>query len=272
MIFQDLEKCFTRAFLFSFNKKKFLFSYPFVFLAAIIFIFFKSMTITANIWVQLSRVFLPIFISFAILLILGTFLIRIHYHEVKSLTCSYREILKKSSSQVLSTFYISVPIIFIFLVLWVIFGIFVGIKNIPHIGSFIGVFMSIIPFLIILSVILLVIFNVAVLFFIAPELSLSQKKKKELIKSISLNFRKNLFANLVLFFIAVILVCIVLFILFLSTIYTKTYFALPINNIYSGFVSFFLMIPFTLFLTPFIIFFFNFALESFNLLKVGQEK
>lgn len=267
---QDLERCFSRAFYFSFNKKKLLFSYPFVFLAGLVFIFFKSMISSANNWIFISKIFLPLFISFAIFFVLGTLLIKIHYHEVKKLGFSYRDILKKSS-EILNTFYFSVPIIFVFLVLWIIFGIFVGIKNIPHIGSFIGVFLSIIPFLIILMAILLVIFSVGTLFFITPELSLGQKKKKELIKNVFVNFRKNLFINLMLFFIASIVVFIVLFILFLSVSFTKTYFVLPLNNIYSAFTSFFLMIPFTLFLTPFIVFFFNFALESYNLLKSKEE-
>lgn len=272
MIFQNLEKCFTRAFIFSFNKKKLLFSYPFVFLVGIVFVFFRSMTLSANNWVFLCRLFLPIFIAFAIFFILGIFLVRIHYHEVKNLTCSYREILKKSSPLILSTFYISIPVIFIFLVLWVVFGLFVGIKNIPHVGSFFGVFLSIIPFLLILLAILLVVFSVGTLFFISPEMSLSKKKKKELLKSLIFNFKVNLFGNLTLFFIGVLVVFIAYFILFLSIVFTKSYFALPMNNVYAGFMSFFLMIPFTLFLTPFIIFFFNFALESFNLLKVREEK
>ncbi|NGX29718.1 MAG: hypothetical protein K940chlam4_00556 [Candidatus Anoxychlamydiales bacterium] len=266
MIFKDLDKCYTRAFLFSFHKKKLFFTYPFIFLIGIIHIFFKSLSVTSGSWATLSFVFLPIFITFAILFVLGVFLARIYYHDVKNLKCSYLGILKKSVDKISQTFYISILSIITFVVLWIVFGFLAAIKDIPHIGSFIGVFISIIAYLLILFFIVLIILNFLFLFFLTPFISLKPKLKIKGFFEVLKNLKKNIFANSSLFLIALATVFIPALFLYISAALTKSYFAIRLDSIYLGLESFFIMIPFSILITPFVIFFFNFAIESFNIL------
>ncbi|NGX34919.1 MAG: hypothetical protein K1060chlam1_01281 [Candidatus Anoxychlamydiales bacterium] len=271
MILKDLDKFFTRAFLFSFNKKKLFFTYPFIFLIGIIHIFFRSLVAGPGTWTNLSFIFLPIFISFAILFVLGVFLARIYFHDVKNLKCSYMEILKKSVDKISYTFYISILSIVAFVILWIIFGFLAAIKDIPHIGSFIGVFISIVAYILILFFIVLVILNLLFLFFLTPSISLKPKLKIKGFFEILKNLKKNIFVNFSLFLIAVITVFIPAFLLFISASLTKSYFAIRLDSIYLGLESFFIMLPVSILITPFVIFFFNFAIESFNILHKKTE-
>jgi len=272
MILKDLDNCYTRAFLFSFHKKKLFFTYPFIFLIGIIFVFFKSLPQNSGSWSTLSFIFLPIFITFGILFVLGVFLTRIYYHDVKNLKYTYLEILKKSVDKIFQTFYISILSICIFVILWIVFGFLAAIKDIPHIGSFIGVFISIIAYLLILFFIVLVVINFLFLFFLMPSISLKQKLKIKGFFEVLKNLKKNIFANFSLLLIALVTVFIPSVFLYISACFTKSYFAIRLDSIYLGLESFFIMIPFSILITPFVIFFFNFAIESFNILHKIENK
>lgn len=271
MIFKDLDKCFTRAFLFAIQKKKLFFTYPFIFLTGIIFIFFKSINESAGKWANLSFLFLPIFISFAILFVLGIFLTRIYFHDVKNLKCTYMEILKNSVDKVFQTFYISIFSIFTFVIVWIVFGFLAAIKDIPHIGSFIGVFLSIIAYIFILFFIGLVILNLFLLFFITPMIALKSKMKLRLLLQAFKNLKNQIFVNFSLFLIAFVTFLIAVLIFFIAAVLTKSYFAIRLDSIYFGLENFFIMIPFTILITPFVIFFFNFSLEAYNLMKKKED-
>ncbi len=266
MIFKDLDKCYTRAFIFSFHKKKLFFTYPFIFLIGVIHVFFKSLKVSSTTFSSLSFIFLPVFFAFAILFVLGVFLARIYYHEVKHLKCSYMEILKKSIDRISQTFYISIFTIISFVICWIIFGFLAAIKEIPHIGSFIGVFISIIAYLLILFFIVLIILNLSFLFFLIPSLALKPKLKIKGFFEVLKNLKNRVFVNFFLFLIAFITVFIPALFLYVSAVLTKSYFSIRLDSIYLGVESFFIMIPFSVLITPFVIFFFNFAIESFNIL------
>ena len=271
MMFKDLDKCFTRAFIYSFAKKKLFFTYPFIFLIGIIFIFFRTLFQTASKWASLSMIFLPILISFAILFILGIFLTRIYYHEVKNLKCTYLDILKRSVDKVSQTFYISIVSLAAFVILWIVFGLIVAVKEIPHVGSFVGVFLSIVAYVIILFFIALCIFNVLALFFVTPML-LKTKLRIKAFSKIFIDLKNRVFINFVHFLIAIATVLFIAIILLIATYLTKVYFAIRLDSIYIGLESFFIMIPFTILITPFVVFYFNFALEAYNLMHQRESQ
>ncbi len=271
MIFKDLERCFKRAFIHSCNGKKIFFTLPFLFLCGVIIVFCRSLAYISNKWIMLSLIFLPIFFSIAILYMLGAFLIRIYYNEVKSLKVSYTEVIKKSFKTALETLNISIPPALIFFLLWIIFGFFVALKEIPHIGRFIGVMISIIPFLIILCTILLCFFSLLSLFFVVPAMTLKRKKKLELVREVVKNLRKNVIVNITFFFSCMFFVLLGSLILIITAILTKMSFSIPVDSLYIGLQWFFMMIPFILFLTPLVIFFFNVASETYNLLQTKDR-
>ena len=158
------------------------------------------------------------------------------------------------------------------MVLWIVFGFLAVIKDIPHIGSFIGVFISVIAYLVILFFIVLVILNFLLLFFLTPSISLKPKLKiKDFIKILK-SLRNHVFENSSLFLLTIFTFFVPTFFLCISAILTKNYFAIRLDSIYLGLESFFIMLPFSILITPFVIFFFNFAIESYNILQKMDAK
>jgi hypothetical protein len=273
MTFNDLEFCFNRSLSYSFTQKKLLTVFSVLILCGILVGFCRTLAYGSSNWISMSLIFLPIFLSAGILLALGIFIIRLYYHEIKSLKLSYRKILFNSWELIIGTTYLSIPPILIYLLLWVVLGVFILLKELPVIGEFVGVVLAFAPFLIILSSIILVFISLVILFFIAPAIALGEKEKFYLAKTVILRLRENIFRNLLFFFISICpLVFLIGFLSYASHLTGISYIAS--EHLVSISVRwFFLMIPFCLFLTPFVIFFFNFAAEAYNFsIKKGTTK
>jgi hypothetical protein len=246
--------------------------FPLLVLCGILAIFCRALAMESAGWVAMSLTFLPIFLSSGILLSLGVFLIRIYYHEVKGLKGRYREILKHSWRLIIGTSYLSVPPILIYLFLWVIFGIFVFLKEIPQIGAFIGVILTFAPFLIILSSLLLVLVNLFLLFFVSPAVALRPVEKLHFDLGLIRRFRTRLFSNLMFFAVATLPTTLTIGILSLAAILTELHYLVAQQTLSLALQWFFIMLPFCACLTPAIVFFFNFAAESYNLLEIKRKE
>jgi hypothetical protein len=267
----DIEKSFNRAFFLSFSKKKGFFVFPILVLCGILIVFCRSIAYESSGWIAMSMIFLPIFLSSGILLALGVLLTRIYSHEVKNVQMNYRRILSSSWDVLVGSSYLSLPVIVVYLFLWIILGIFLLLKEIPHIGSFIGVILSFAPFLIILSSILLAVFILGLLFFVSPRIGFSSIKKRFKIPDFFSSMKKHLFSYLLYFFIAMIPIMFVVIVLTLAAVVTKVSYTTDNQTLSVALRWFFIMIPFCGFLTPAVIFFFNFAAESHNNIT-KQEK
>ncbi len=271
MTLNDLEKCFNRAILLCFSKKKFFFVFPILVLCGILIVFCRALSYNATGWMVMSLVFLPIFLTSGILLSLGVLLIRIYYHEVKNLKVSYNKIIKDSWNLIIGTTYLSLPPILIYLLLWIIFGIFVVLKEIPNVGNFIGVILAFAPFLIIFVSILLSIFNLGLLFYVSPAIALKASGNLRIAKDIFYKISNNLFSSLVFFFFAIFPIALVVGLLSLSAILTRLSYLVAEQTVSVAIQWFFIMLPFCAFLTPAVTFFFNFAAESYNLLDKKER-
>ncbi len=267
MDFRILEKSFNRALLLSFSKKKLFLVFPVLLLCAILIVFCRAMAFNASGWIIMALIFLPIFLTSGILLALGVVIIRIYYHEAKSLKFHYREVLKKSLDVIVGTSYLSLPPVLAYLLLWVIFGIFVLLKEIPQIGQFIGVILSFAPFLIVLTSLILGVINLALLFFVAPGIALKSKEQFRLAKDVFEKFKKNIFSNVLFFIIGFIPIIFIVGILSLAAVITTVSYHVFPNSVSIAIQWFFISIPFCLFLTPSTVFFFNFAAEMYNLFQ-----
>lgn len=266
MTLKDIEKCFTRAFLLSFSKKKCLIVFPLLVLCGTLLVFFRALATAATGWISMSLLFLPILLSSGILLSLGVFLIRIYYHEVKGIAFRFRKLLHSSWPVVVGTCYLSVPSILVYCVLWILLGIFVLLKEIPAIGGFIGVVLAFGPFVLILSSILLCILNVGLLFFVTPWVALNASEDLRPFGTILQKIKERLFFHFLFFFFALLPVCLVIGILSFAAILTNTSYLVGQHTLSIALKWFFIMLPFSAFLTPAIIFFFNLAAEAYNLL------
>lgn len=267
MDFQSLSYIFNRALSLTFDRKKMLLVFCTLAMSGLLVIFFRGLAFHANQWVQLSLTFLPIFLCAGILLSLGILLIRIYHHEIKQRFVSYRDIAMKSWELIIGASYFSVPIILCYLLLWVVLGIFLLLKEIPAVGGFFSAVLAFAPFVINLAAILLCLVSLLMLFFVAPILALKGMDRQVVLQTIVRRFEKDSFANGVLIFMSLIPLALILTLLILSAVLTGSVY-LDYENLPQIILSwFFIMLPFTAFLTPAVIFFFNFAAEAHVLMN-----
>ena len=136
MDFQAFSLIFNRSLAFTFSKKKLLFVFCILALSGLLVVFFRGLALHAGQWVKLSLTFLPIFICTGILLSMGILLIRVYHDEIKQREVNYWNTLSRSWEVVIGASYFAIPIIFSYLLLWVLLGIFVLLSDIPSVGHF----------------------------------------------------------------------------------------------------------------------------------------
>jgi len=241
-------------------------AFPVLILCGILTVFCRAVALDASSWVAMSLAFLPILVSSGILLALGVLLIRVHLHEVKNLHLSLQRLLTGSVDLVMGTSYLSVPPILAYLLLWIVLGIFFLLNEIPGIGDFFSVVLSFGPFLLIFGSLLLCLFNLALLFFVAPAAALQPLKRHSLAKRVLASFQGRLLSSIALFLLALIPIVFISGLLSLSALLTDLHLGSE-KSLAVAMEWFFIMIPFCAVLTPAVIFFFNFAAESYQLLQ-----
>lgn len=269
MIWADIEKAFSRAVLLSFSKKKWLITFPLLVLCGILTVFCRAVAFDASEWVAMSLAFLPILLSSGLLLALGVLLVRIHVHEVKGLSLSVQRLIAGSVDLVMGTSYLSIPPVLVYLFLWMALGFFFLLREIPGIGDFFSVVFAFGPFLLIFGSLLLCLFNLGLLFFVAPAAAMQPVRRLSMAKRVIEVFKGQMLKSLALFLLALIPLGLVVGLLCLSALLTDFGFLRMDRSLTVALEWFFIMLPFCAILTPGVIFFFNFAAESHQLL---QEK
>jgi hypothetical protein len=262
MQWADIEKSFSRAVLFSFSRMQLLLTFPVLVLCGILTVFCRAIAVGTSSWVAMSLAFLPILLSSGVLLGLGVLLIRIHLHEVKNLHLGLQRLLTGSIDLVMGTTYIAIPPILIYLLLWVVLGIFSLLGQIPGVG----VILAFGPFLLIFGSILLCLFNLAMLFFVAPAAAMQPLKRTSLMKRVALSFQGKMLSSLALFLLALIPIGFISLLLSLSALLTGLQLGTE-QTLLVAMEWFFIMVPFAAILSPAVVFFFNFAAESYQLLQ-----
>lgn len=267
MTFKDIAFIFNRALSLTFSKKKWLLVFSVLALSGLLVVFFRGLSLHAGQWIQQSLTFLPIFLCAGILLSMGILLIRIYHDEIKKTSVYYRDIIANSWQLVIGASYFTIPIILSYLLLWMLLGIFVMLKEIPLLGDFISVILAFAPFVINLSTLILCVLSVALLFFVAPVLALRGMDRYLVSQLVVSRFQSDIFSNLVLICLALFPLLCILGLLTLAVSMTGSLCLdcqTPVQTILKWF---FIMLPFTAFLTPAVIFFFNFAAESHVLMQ-----
>jgi hypothetical protein len=267
MTWSDVERAFNRAVFLSFSRKKLALAFPVLVLCGILIVFCRAIAFDASEWIAMSFIFLPILLSSGLLLALGVLLVRIHHHEAKQLSLGFRKLIAASMDLVIGTSYLSIPPILVYLFLWIMMGIFFLLKSIPGVGDFFSVILSFGPFLLLFSSMILCLFNFGLLFFVTPAAALQSLKHVPLAKRVFEAFKKRLFSSLALFFIALVPIALLGALLVFAAELTHTNFSLGERSLSVALEWFFIMLPFCAILTPAVIFFFNFAAESYQLLQ-----
>jgi hypothetical protein len=267
MTWKDIEFIFNRATKFSFSKKKLFFVFPILVFCGLLIVICRGLALGANNWVTISLTFLPIFFCFTVLLALGIVLTRVYHHEVKQLPVSYRKTLYGSWDLMIGISYLSLPVVLTYLLLWTVLGIFYLIKEIPGIGSFIGVVLSFAPFLLVLASLFLSLLTVFLLFFVTPAVALKSNLNLQIGEEILKRLKENPFSNSALFFLGALPLSFISGILCLAAKLTRIAYLEQGGAFSIIFQWFFIMLPFCAVLSPAVVFFFNFSAESYVLLK-----
>lgn len=267
MTFEDIEHIFNRALSLSFSRKKLLFMFPVLVVCGLMIVFCRALAVNAGQWVVLSLTFLPIFLSSGLLLASGVVLARVYHHEVKMIPLSFKKILAQSWELLIGVSYLTLPLLLAYLFLWMVMGIFYLLKEIPALGDVLGVVLAFGPFLLVLGSLILSFFNLFLLFFATPHIALKSRLKLKLAEEIYYRFKENLFSNLSLFLLGLVPLLLSVGILTLAAFLTGVNFFIRTETLAIALQWFFVMIPFCAMLTPGILFFFNFAVESYALMQ-----
>lgn len=267
MTFDDIEHIFNRALRFSFSKRKLLFMFPVLVVCGLMLVFCRALAVNAGQWVVLSLTFLPVFLSSGLLLAAGVVLARVYHHEVKMIPLSFKKILSQSWELLIGVSYLTLPLLLVYLFLWMIMGIFYLLKEIPALGDVLGVILAFGPFLLVLGSLVLSFFNLFLLFFATPHIALNSRLKIKLAEDIYFRFKENIFSNLALLLLGLVPLLLGVGILSLAAFLTGVNFFMHTDTLAIALQWFFVMIPFCAMLTPGILFFFNFAVESYALVQ-----
>lgn len=267
----DIQQIFNRALTLTFSAKKLLLISCLLALCGLLVVFSRGLAVNASYWMTLSLTFTPLFLCTGILLSAGIVLTRIYHNEIKGKEVNYTDILSNSWETIIAASYFSIPIVLIYLLLWMILGIFVLLKEIPGVGDFFTAILAFAPFLLNLSSLLLCIFALLVLYFVTPIVSLKGGNRIQLANSLTARIKGDAFCNLLLGALSILpLIFSVAILAFAAFLTESMYGAIFNSSIYTVIHTFFMMIPFAIMLSPAVIFFFNFAAEAHVLMRKMQ--
>ena len=267
MQYKDLERMFNRSTLLSFSRKKFLFIFPVLLICGLLIVFCRALAFEANRWVVMSLSFLPVFLCSALLLSAGALMMRMYYQEVKGVDFEIKKMINQSVQLIVGVSYLSLPFLLSYLVVWSLMGVFHLIKAIPQIGPAVGVLLSFGPFLLVFTSIILSFLCLVMLFFITPQVALKETIEFKVVEHLLMRIRDNLFTNMLVFVIALAPLIFVVSLLVLAAFLTGFEYLSSYHVLGTTMQWLFIMIPFCAILTPFVVFFFNFATETFALLE-----
>ena len=272
MDLNDIKLIFDRAFIRTFSKKKLLFVFVGLLVCELLVLFFKALSMHSGQWIGISLIFLPIFLCTGVLLSIGVLLIRLYHDEIKKKTISYWATLNQSWDLILGSSYLSIPIILSYLVLWMLLGIFFLLNDMPGIGGFFSVILAFGPFILNMGSLVLCLICIAMLFFVTPIIALRGLNRLQLAQMVAARFQNDIFFNLLFIVIAITPLILLGILLSISAMMTEAFCVRCDEPVYLVLHWFFMMVPFTAFLAPAVIFFFNFAAESHVLMQKTQRK
>lgn len=266
MTLQEMEDIFNRALRFCFCKKKFCFVFPVLLVCGVLIIFCRAISLDASPWVVMSLSFMPVFLCTGILLAAGVLLIRIYYHEVKGTEVKLQKLLTHSIQSLIGASYLALPLILGYLLLWALMGVFLILKGIPGIGDGIAVLLSFGPFILVCGSLLLSFASLLILFFVTPYVALRNGVHLNMAEDLIERMQKSVFLNGLLLLVGITPLLFCIGFLTFAALLTGSQYLTATAALGVSMEWFFIMIPFAFILTPFVIFFFHFAMESYGIL------
>lgn len=267
MVWTDLEKSFVNAWALSLSKVKLILGFISLILCGILFVFFSSLSIESGPWVRLSLIFMPILLSLGVCLSFGVLFVKMYMRESQDLLVDLKKLVYGCFDIAIGTSYLSLPPVFTFICLWIVLGVFILLKQIPLFGPFLSVVLAFVPFLLVLCSLLLGLFGVGLLFFVVPSIAHRSIKRVALWRDVKKVLQKRPFQSLLLFVVGLLPVLFMGGFLSIAWTITNSVTSSHESHLLHTLEWFFVMIPICALLTLPVIFFFNFAAESYQLLR-----
>ncbi len=272
MLWADLEKAFARALRLSFSPSKAMLTFPALVLCGLIFVFCRALALHRGEWASMTFGFLPFLLSSGVWLALGVLLVRLHDHESRQTPLSIRDLIQCSADLLIGTVYFSLVPLLISLCFWVSLGLFFLLQTIPFAGNLLSILFSFGPFLLIFFVLLLCCVNVAILFFATPLIALPSVQKTSLLKRLASLLKNRLLSACFLFSTALFPLLLTGGLLCTAAALTRLSFLIETQVFGFAIEWFLIMLPCSAIATPAVIFFFNFATESYRLLQTPERE
>lgn len=273
MSWEQLEKIFNRALMLSFSRKRWLLIFPVLALCGLVAVICRTLSYGASQWIQMSLAFLPMFVCASLVLASGIVLVRVYHDEVKGLEVDYLRTIRGSSKHFVGIAYLAIPLIFAYLILWMVMGVFYLFRAIPTIGPIMSAILSFGPFILVLGSLLLSIATLLMLFYLTPAAALKSQLKPEIAEEILHDLKCNPFLTFVMPVIGLLPILLGVGILSLAAVVTQILYIEAGYGLSVALKWFFIMLPFAAVLTPAVVFFFNFSAESYVLMrKMVREK
>ncbi|NGX39421.1 MAG: hypothetical protein KR126chlam1_00748 [Chlamydiae bacterium] len=272
MTWEHLEKIFNRSFHHSLSKQKWFLVFPVIALCSFLGVICRTIAKASTPWIQMSLAFLPIFLCAGFLLAVGIVLVRIYHHELKGERLYYLKTIRNSGKLFWGISYLAVPLIFAYLILWMILGVFYLLRAIPAIGEFVGAILSFGPFLLVLGSLVLSILSLLILFYITPAAARKSELRPSIAEEVYGVVKTNPFQAVILPLFGLLPLFLVGGLLALAAFVTRTMYAAVDSSLFFALRWFLIMLPFSALLTPAVVFFFNFSAESYNFIHKKTEK
>lgn len=159
------------------------------------------------------------------------------------------------------------PIILVYLLLWVLLGVFFLLKEVPLIGQLFSVIFAFGPFLLLLISFALLVISLFALFSLTPLIALKNYSKEQLLEETISLFKIKLLSRIALMVLAVIPVATISLLLWLSAKLTTVVYLVDESHVQLIMQWFVIMLPFAAILSFPVIFFFNMAAEAHILIQ-----
>lgn len=260
MRLSDVAEMFQRSVRGVLHKRRLFFLFVTLFLCGTVVIFFRGLANIAEGWWGDTLTLFPLFFVLGLILSAQVVLVRLYIHGGGVVKTTWRSL---DMMFKMATF--SLPLILLFLTLWMVSGIFVLLRSIPYIGPTLGVVLSFAPFLINLAILALALGGTYISFVVCPTVALTGKGVRRRLMN---RLKQSLFYDLMLWLVAVLPVWLLTKGLMLAS--TLTFDLSSGNSLEHLLQAFCVMIPFVALLTPALLFFFNFAAEAARVSDAAQ--
>lgn len=262
MDFAEIQSMCSRAAEHSLRKTKLAVTSLVIVLCGLLVVFAQSVGLFSGAWVAFSLTFLPLFLSGGLLMGLGVVLIRSYHDEIVQNENSFSQLFMRSWHAALSSAYVFMPVVLLFLSVWACLGLFYLVREIPMLGDFFASILSTGPFLLHLLALLLCVFSVYILYVMTPNFALKSFQEATQITQESKMYLSHFFIRAVLLLVGLFPLLLSALLLSIAASMTTHGFVTGTNHLQVVVQWLMIMLPYAVLLSPSVVFFFNMAAET----------